>query len=73
MANSPGFDPVTHVVFSSTRNQVTDMWVCGKRLMKSREVLTLSVNEVHANAKKWGSRITEAMKAMQKEPAAPDS
>mmetsp|Transcript_139201 Transcript_139201/g.388415 ORF Transcript_139201/g.388415 Transcript_139201/m.388415 type:complete len:476 (+) Transcript_139201:31-1458(+) len=63
--SSPGFDPVTHIVYSSTRDQVTDVWVRGKRLMKGREVLTVSVTDVRAAAQKWSSRISAAIKAMK--------
>jgi len=56
-----GFDPVTHIVYSSTRDQVTDMWVRGKRLMKDRSVLTISVEKVRAAAEKWGAEIAAAV------------
>jgi len=65
---SLGHDPVTHIVYSSTRDQVTDVWVRGARLMKGRSVLTLSVNEVRTAAEKWGKRINEEVAKLRQEP-----
>eukprot|EP00971_Amphidinium_carterae_P062349 1234174-Amphidinium_carterae.1 len=44
VAKDPGFTPVSHIVYSATRTQVTDSWVKGKRLMKDRSVLTLPMD-----------------------------
>eukprot|EP00747_Dinoflagellata_sp_TGD_P164294 gnl/TRDRNA2_/TRDRNA2_184045_c0_seq1.p1 gnl/TRDRNA2_/TRDRNA2_184045_c0~~gnl/TRDRNA2_/TRDRNA2_184045_c0_seq1.p1 ORF type:complete len:488 (-),score=82.34 gnl/TRDRNA2_/TRDRNA2_184045_c0_seq1:95-1558(-) len=52
-----GFDAVTHIVYSSCRDQVQDMWVRGRRLMENREVKTMSMDDVRAKAEDWGSRI----------------
>merc|ERR1712232_1542815 len=60
-----GFDPVSHIVYSSTRDQVTDVWVKGKRLLRDRKLQTLSIQELQKSAEKWGQRITEALKEMQ--------
>mmetsp|Transcript_37978 Transcript_37978/g.80421 ORF Transcript_37978/g.80421 Transcript_37978/m.80421 type:complete len:542 (+) Transcript_37978:136-1761(+) len=66
-----GFDPVTHIVYSSTRDQVSDVWVQGKRLMKNRKVTTISVPKVRKSANKWASEISKALKEMRSEtPAA---
>mmetsp|Transcript_93291 Transcript_93291/g.201816 ORF Transcript_93291/g.201816 Transcript_93291/m.201816 type:complete len:564 (-) Transcript_93291:34-1725(-) len=63
---SLGFDPVTHIVYSSTRDQVTDVWVKGKRLLRNRRVTTLKVGEVRKAAQKWGAEITKAVGEMRK-------
>jgi len=63
---SLGFDPVTHIVYSSTREQVTDVWVQGKRLLRERELQTISVDELRKAADKWGTQITETLKDMRK-------
>lgn len=61
-AMSPGFDPVTHIVYSSSRDQVTDVWVQGRRLLEARRPLTIDVPAVRANADKWGAKITEVLR-----------
>mmetsp|Transcript_20581 Transcript_20581/g.57417 ORF Transcript_20581/g.57417 Transcript_20581/m.57417 type:complete len:629 (-) Transcript_20581:96-1982(-) len=60
-----GFDPVTHIVYSSTRDQVTDVWVRGKQLMRRRKVMTLDAREVKKAADKWGVEITKAIVEMR--------
>eukprot|EP00932_Pfiesteria_piscicida_P004230 SRR837773.14130.p1 GENE.SRR837773.14130~~SRR837773.14130.p1 ORF type:complete len:565 (-),score=107.20 SRR837773.14130:4-1698(-) len=56
-----GFDPVTHIVYSSTRDHVTDVWVRGRRLMRERKVCTLKQAEVQKAAAKWGDSITKVI------------
>jgi len=44
---------------------VTDSWVRGKRLMSSREVHTLPMDTIRANAAKWGAKVTEKLQEMK--------
>eukprot|EP00933_Yihiella_yeosuensis_P080798 TRINITY_DN94292_c0_g1_i1.p1 TRINITY_DN94292_c0_g1~~TRINITY_DN94292_c0_g1_i1.p1 ORF type:complete len:498 (+),score=113.19 TRINITY_DN94292_c0_g1_i1:70-1563(+) len=60
-----GFDPVTHIVYSSTRDQVTDTWVHGRRLMEKRKVLSIDVDKVRGVSEKWTSRIQEILSEMK--------
>lgn len=53
----PVYHPISHIVYTASRQQVTDTWVAGKRLMKNRELLTLDENEVLQKAKEWGEKI----------------
>lgn len=53
----PVYHPVSHIVYAASRQQVTDTWVAGKRLMKNRELLTLDENELIQKAKEWGEKI----------------
>lgn len=53
----PLYHPISHIVYAASRQQVTDTWVAGKRLMKNRELLTLDMNELLVKAKKWSEKI----------------
>lgn len=53
----PIYDPLAQVVYSSGREQVTDVWVAGKQLMKNRTLLTIDEEAVKAKAKFWGGKI----------------
>lgn len=64
--DTTGFDPTTHIVYSSTRDQVTDVWVRGRRLMQDRRVLTLQVDAVRKASESWGARILELMRELKK-------
>jgi len=57
-----GFDPVTHIVYSSTRDQVTDVWVAGKRLLRGRRLTTVRTKVLRDTAKKWSDKVMEIAK-----------
>lgn len=54
---TPVYNPVSHLIYSGTYNDVTDVFVNGKCLMKNRELTTLDEQEIKANARKWASKI----------------
>lgn len=53
----PLYHPISQIVYATPRNQVTDVWVAGKQLMKNRQLLTLDEEELIKKAKNWGSKI----------------
>ncbi|KAF0192567.1 MAG: N-ethylammeline chlorohydrolase [Gammaproteobacteria bacterium] len=53
----PLYDPVSHLVYAASRQQVTDVWVAGRQLLKNRELLTLDTAAVLAKARQWRERI----------------
>jgi 5-methylthioadenosine/S-adenosylhomocysteine deaminase len=53
----PVYHPTSQIIYAAARNQVTDVWVAGKQLMKNRELLTLNENEIKARAKYWQEKI----------------
>lgn len=55
--SQPLYDPVSHLVYASTRDQVSNVWVDGKRLLKERELTTLDRDAVIAKARNWRERI----------------
>lgn len=56
-ATTPVYDPVAAVVYSAGREQVTDAWVAGRRLMENRTLLTIDTNRVSHDARNWSERI----------------
>jgi 5-methylthioadenosine/S-adenosylhomocysteine deaminase len=57
LETQPLFHPVSQIVYASNRNLVTDVWVAGKQLMKSRELTTLDEELVLAKAQYWQEQI----------------
>lgn len=53
----PLYNPVSQIVYSSGRSQVSDVWVAGKQLMKNRMLMTLDEDELKEKARVWGARI----------------
>jgi 5-methylthioadenosine/S-adenosylhomocysteine deaminase len=54
----PMYSVVSHVVFATTRDQVTDVWVAGKQLLKSRQLTTINETEVQEQAKAWQAKVS---------------
>lgn len=57
----PLYNPVSQIVYATSRNQVTDVWVDGKQLLKNRELQTLDENALLAKADVWRNRIVKAL------------
>lgn len=53
----PVYHPISQVVYSTARHQVSDVWVAGKQLMKNRQLLTLDEAALKEKAMEWGLRI----------------
>ncbi len=53
----PLYDPVSQLVYTCGREQVTDVWVAGQQLLKSRRLTTLDDNDILARTLEWQARI----------------
>jgi len=58
----PVYNPISQVVYSASRDQVSNVWVNGKLLMKNRELLTLNTSLILQNANQWQSKIIHTIK-----------
>ncbi len=54
----PVYDPISQVVYSASRNQVTDVWVAGRQLLKQRELLTIDLDRLMQKTALWEDRLT---------------
>lgn len=54
---SPLYDPVSHLVYCTTRNQVTHSWVAGHMLMENRQLTTLDEASLIESAQAWQQKI----------------
>lgn len=54
----PLYNPISHTVYSSNRQQVTDVWVAGRQIIKDRSLLTLDINELSQTARSWQEKIS---------------
>jgi 5-methylthioadenosine/S-adenosylhomocysteine deaminase len=59
LAMSPCFDPVSHLVYCAGRQDVTDVWIAGRRVLKSGHLTTLNEQELQARALQWQARLKE--------------
>lgn len=53
----PPYHPISQIVYAASRQQVSDVWVNGKQLLKNKKLTTLDKNDLLAKAKAWGKKI----------------
>ncbi len=53
----PVYQPISQIVYSSGREQITDVWVQGKHLLNKRQLTTLDEQQIKQKAAKWGQQI----------------
>ena len=61
LETQPLYCPISQIVYAANRNQVTDLWVAGQHLLKSRELTTFDMTELQHNIEKWQLRLAEKM------------
>ena len=49
----PVFDPLSALVYASGRDNVTDVWVAGRQLLKAGQLLTLNPETIIKQAAQW--------------------
>lgn len=60
-STQPTYDPVTQLVFAASREQVCDVWVAGRRLVRDRELTHLDTAAVLDRAELWRARISSQL------------
>lgn len=60
----PLFNVISHLVYACSRQQVENVWVAGRRLMRARQLLTLDESAIKSSALKWQATMV-AEKAKQ--------
>ncbi|MDO9105434.1 MAG: TRZ/ATZ family hydrolase [Methylovulum sp.] len=54
----PLYCPVSQIVYAASRQQVTDVWVAGKRLLNQRQLTTINLDELTAKVAQWQQRLS---------------
>lgn len=57
LETQPLYHPASQLVYTCNRNQVTDVWVAGRQVLKARELTTIDEDAVLARASYWQERI----------------
>jgi 5-methylthioadenosine/S-adenosylhomocysteine deaminase len=55
----PLHDVISQIIYAAGRNQVTDVWVAGKRLMEGRELRSMDEVDILAKAEHWRRKIQQ--------------
>ena len=56
----PCYDVISQLVYATGRNQVTDVWVDGKQLLKDRQLTTLNQTTINQQTQDWAAKIKES-------------
>ena len=56
----PVYHPVSQIVYAAGRDQVRQVWVAGRQLIRDGEPTTLEPAAILEEARKWGARIAAA-------------
>ena len=57
LETQPLYDPVSQIVYAANRQQVTDVWVAGKQLLKKRNLTTINTEDLKAKITEWQQRL----------------
>jgi len=53
----PVYHPLSALVYAAGRQQVTDVWVAGRRLLTDRRLTTLDLADILQRARAWRDKI----------------
>ena len=59
LETQPVYHPISQIVYAAGREQVSDVWVAGRRLLKQRRLTTLDEETLLASAAQWRERMAE--------------
>ena len=57
-ATQPVYHPVSKLVYSATRNQVTDVWVAGSQKVESGSLVDMDARKILGDAQQWQQKIS---------------
>jgi len=57
LSTQPVYNPTAQIVYSASREQITDVWVDGKARVTNKELNNVDVAQIIENAAKWGERL----------------
>jgi 5-methylthioadenosine/S-adenosylhomocysteine deaminase len=56
----PLYHPISQLVYASSREQVSDVWIAGQHVLKNRELTTLDQESILKKAQTWAEKIQTA-------------
>jgi 5-methylthioadenosine/S-adenosylhomocysteine deaminase len=58
LETQPLYCPVSQIVYAASRQQVTDVWLAGRRLLKQRQLTTINSDDLKAKIAVWQQRLS---------------
>lgn len=59
LETQPLYNPVSQIVYSASRHQITDVWVAGKQCLKNRELMTINIRDLHLRIAAWQEKLSK--------------
>lgn len=59
----PVYHPISQLVYTASRHQVTDVWIAGQHLLVDRRLTTLDLDEILQRARHWRDKIHAGQRA----------
>ena len=56
--SAPVYDPISQIVYATSRDQITNVWVAGKQLLADKALTTLNEVELISKAKSWKEKVS---------------
>ena len=53
----PVYDPVSQIIYSGHRDQIAQVWVGGRRVVRDRQLMTLDLTDLRHATESWAQRI----------------
>lgn len=60
LESQPLYRPISQLVYATGRENVTDVWVAGKQLLRKRVLTTLDTKEIISRTQTWRDKIAES-------------
>jgi 5-methylthioadenosine/S-adenosylhomocysteine deaminase len=57
LSAQPVYNPISHLVYASNRNQVSDVWIAGRHVVKSRTLTSIDARDLQTRVLDWRQKI----------------
>lgn len=57
LETQPLYDPISQIIYAASRNQITDVWVAGKQLLRNRQLLTIDEQQLMIKTRGWQEKL----------------
>ena len=58
ISTQPVYNPISQIVYSASREQISDVWVEGHARVSNKKLQNIDLNQILSNAAQWGERIS---------------
>jgi 5-methylthioadenosine/S-adenosylhomocysteine deaminase len=60
-STQPVYHPISQLVYAANRQQVTDVWIAGKQVVKQRQLMTFDLAELSNEIASWREKLGSAV------------